>query len=68
MDSLGTVDELAMPEDDGMVTVMVTSLAELDGLTKGENEPDVAETGDPEVLFTTGGIPVPKPLDDTEAV
>ena len=35
---------------------------------EGEKDPDVAETGDPEVLFTTGGMPVLMPLEEREAV
>lgn len=67
VDSLGTIEELATPEGDGIVTVMVTSLTELEGPIEGEKDPDVAEIGDPEVLFTTGGMPVLM-LDEREAV
>jgi hypothetical protein len=67
VDSLGMIEELATPEDDGMVTVMVTSLTELEGPIEGEKDPDVSETGDPEVLFTTGGMPVLM-LDEREAL
>jgi hypothetical protein len=50
-----------------MVTVMVTSLTALEGPIEGEKDPDVSETGDPEVLFTTGGMPVLM-LDEREAL
>ena len=56
---LGTIEE------DGRVIVIVTSVAELDGATEDpEYDPEVVETGDPEVVLMTGGMPVLMMLED----
>jgi hypothetical protein len=51
--------ELGATEEDGRVIVIVTSVVELDGATEDpEYDPEVVDTGDPEVLLITGGTPV----------